>query len=324
MNKKTKSLLKIVFSVALLTWIFWKLDWSFIAEELKTLNSAYLLLFLLCQLGAMLLSVKKWQGIARYQHLNFSLWEGLKIYLTGTFINNFLPSTIGGDIYRSVWLVRQGGEGSKAFSTVLFDRCTGLFMTLLLTLVMGFFVWQEVVPLPHFLTVSYLVVAGSLVFFCATVFFIPRNLVARVPWGKLRSLFQETLLYRDVGIWLQASGWSTAFIFLGLGISNYILFLSLGYALPILPFFGLVSLMALFVSLPISINNIGVKEGAYGVLFVLLGVSFETAVTVALLSRVLQTGLSLLALPVYLLEKSHTQTLQLQPESLETPIASAR
>jgi hypothetical protein len=64
--------------------------------------------------------------------------------------------------------------------------------------------------------------------------------------------------------------------------------------------------MALYVSLPVSINNIGVKEWAYGVLFILLGVSFETAVTVALLSRVLQTGISLLALPVYIVEKKNT------------------
>ena len=62
--------------------------------------------------------------------------------------------------------------------------------------------------------------------------------------------------------------------------------------------------MALYVSLPISISNIGVKEWAYGVLFVLLGVSFEVAVTVAILSRILQTGISLCALPIYLKETS--------------------
>lgn len=98
--------------------------------------------------------------------------------------------------------------------------------------------------------------------------------------------------------------WTFTFIFVGLGLSNYVLFLALGDTLPFLPFLGLVFMMALYVSLPISISNIGVKEWAYGILFVLLGVSFETAITVALLSRFLQTGISLFALPFYLSEKT--------------------
>lgn len=33
-----------------------------------------------------------------------------RAYLTGTFINDFLPSTIGGDTYRTLWLGRRDGE----------------------------------------------------------------------------------------------------------------------------------------------------------------------------------------------------------------------
>jgi uncharacterized membrane protein YbhN (UPF0104 family) len=243
--------------------------------------------------------------IASFQDIQFSVWEGFKTYLTGTFINNFLPSTIGGDIYRSLWLVDQGARKGKAFSTVIFDRFLGLIMTLSLAIFGGFFLWREI-DLPSFLVLSYALAIGLLVFFGLWVIFertsFVQNLVTNIPWAKLRNLFAESLRYNDLAIWKEGALWTTLFMLVGLGLSNYVLFLALGYTLPFLPFLGLIFMMALYVSLPISISNIGVKEWAYGILFVLLGVSFEAAVTVALLSRIFQTGISLLALPIYLRE----------------------
>lgn len=306
-KKKFLNLLKIALSLGLVFWLFQKLDWSFVLEEVQNINVLYIFLFVILQLIAMTLSAKKWQAIAAFQDIHFTVWQGFKTYLTGTFINNFLPATIGGDIYRSLWLVDQGARKGKAFSTVIFDRFLGLIMTSLLTLVGGFFVWQ-LIDLPSFLEFSYLAVAGILVFFALWIAFekttFVQNIVSEIRWAKLRNLFAESLRYNDLAIWKTAGLWTALFMLVGLGLSNYVLFLALGYALPFFPFLGLVFMMALYVSLPISISNIGVKEWAYGVLFVLLGVSFETAVTVALLSRFLQTGISLFALPIYLKETS--------------------
>lgn len=306
MKKNIKSFVKIAVAVALVTWLFWELDWSLVAEELQSLQVGYLVLFVGFQILAMLCSTKKWVSIAEHQDIHFGVWEGLKAYLTGTFINNFFPSTIGGDIYRSLWLSKKGNEKGTAFSVVIFDRVTGLFMTLVLAFITGFIVWWYLGNLPHFLMLSYLGVFAALVTFMAIAFFAPESALARINWSKARSFFETALSYRNVQVWTEASFWSALFIVLGLGVSNYILFLALGYTLPFLPFLGLACLMALYVSLPLSINNIGIKEWAYGVLFVLLGVSFEVAITVALLSRLLQTGISLAALPVYLLEKRAT------------------
>ncbi len=307
MKKKLFNILKILVALALVGWLIQKLDWQLVLKELHDISYGYIVLFVLLQLSAMVLSAKKWQAIALYQDIHFSVWEGFKTYLTGTFINNFLPSTIGGDIYRSLWLVDRGARKGKAFSTVIFDRFLGLIMTSLLTLLGGVFVWQYL-DLPPFLSFSYIGVGGLLFFFALWIAFektaFVQSLVTQIPWAKLRNLFAESLRYNDFTIWRTAGLWTILFMFVGLGLSNYVLFLALGYTLPFLPFLGLVFLMALYVSLPISISNIGVKEWAYGVLFVLLGVSFEVAVTVAILSRILQTGISLCALPIYLKETS--------------------
>ena len=307
MNKQLLSILKVLISLGLVYWLFQKLDWSLVFDELASIKIGYVALFVLLQLIAIGLSSKKWQVIAMFQDIHFTVWEGFKTYLTGTFINNFLPSTIGGDIYRSLWLVDRGARKGRAFSTVIFDRFLGLIMTSTLALIGGFFVWRYL-DLPALLVLSYALVTGLLVFFGLWIAFertaFVQAFVMRIPWIKLRNLFEESLRYNALDIWKTASLWTALFMFVGLGLSNYVLFLALGYTLPFFPFLGLVFLMALYVSFPISISNIGVKEWAYGVLFVLLGVSFETAVTVALLSRILQTGISLFALPIYLKETS--------------------
>lgn len=303
MKKKIFNFLKILVAIALVGWLIQKLDWQSVGHELKRISYGYIVLFVVLQLLAMTLSAKKWQVIARYQNIHFTVWEGFKIYLTGTFINNFLPSTIGGDIYRSLWLANKAETKAQAFSTVVFDRLLGLLATAFMALLGGIFVWQAV-GLKPFLQLTYLGIVGFFIVFAILFIWAPKELVARIPWQKFQNLISEGLRYQEGVLWRRGLVWTSAFVFVGLGLSNYVLFLALGYTLPFLPFLGLVFLMALYVSLPISINNIGIKEWAYGVLFVLLGVSFETAITVALLSRILQTGISLSALPIYLKEAS--------------------
>ncbi len=303
MKKKIFNFLKILVAIVLVGWLIQKLEWQMVQHELRDISYGYIFLFVFLQLLAMTLSAKKWQVIARYQNIHFTVWEGFKIYLTGTFINNFLPSTIGGDIYRSLWLTKKAETKAQAFSTVVFDRLLGLLATAFMALLGGIFVWQAV-GLKPFLQVTYLGIVGFFVLFAVLFIWAPKELVARIPWQKFQNLISEGLRYQEGVLWRRGLLWTSAFVFVGLGLSNYVLFLALGYTLPFLPFLGLVFLMALYVSLPISINNIGIKEWAYGVLFVLLGVSFETAITVALLSRILQTGISLCALPIYLKETS--------------------
>jgi glycosyltransferase 2 family protein len=309
MKKKLITALKIVISALLIFWLFRKLDWHLVAHELRDINYFYLVLFIILQLAAMVISAKKWQVIAAFQGIHFTIKEGFKVYLTGTFINNFLPSTIGGDIYRSLWLAPRAVSKSAAFSTVVFDRFLGLFVTATLALIGGVFVWQAAGYFPFFLTMSYLGLWIFLSLFLIFLFFAARfkifvSFLTLIRWEKLQNFIRVSLSYSGLALWREGIWWTLCFAFVGLGLSNYVLFLALGYTLPFMAFLGLVFMMALYVSLPISISNIGVKEWAYGVLFVVLGVSFEAAVTVALLSRFLQTGISLLALPIYLKDKS--------------------
>lgn len=107
MKKSALNILKVFVSVFLVLWLVQKLDWEVVVWlKIVDIQYGYIVIFVLLQLFAMALSSKRWQVIARSQNLSFTVWEGFKVYLTGTFINNFLPSTIGGDIYRSLGFPR--------------------------------------------------------------------------------------------------------------------------------------------------------------------------------------------------------------------------
>jgi uncharacterized membrane protein YbhN (UPF0104 family) len=123
--------------------------------------------------------------------------------------------------------------------------------------------------------------------------------VSYLPQQKMTAFFQD---YQECS-WSRGLGTTLAFVLCGPVLSNYFLFLSLGIEVPFTVFFFLILFGALLSSIPISFGNIGVKEGAYALLFIPLGASLEAVVAAAVLSRVAQLLFSLLALPEYLLRK---------------------
>ena len=313
MKKNLWSAAKIAFTLFLVYWLLRSIEWSLVIHELRTLSWWLVGCYVALQFLSIFISVRKWQVIAAYKDIRFPFHEGLSQYLSGMFINNFLPSTIGGDIYRSLWLSKKTDTRSKAFSVILFDRFLGLWMTAFLALLGSIALWPYVLD-SALLQVSYFILLG---FFGADILvtvaycqpWFPK-LLAKLPFPKIAELIREIAHYTNWSIWVRGLSWSFLFAFVGLGVSNYLLFLALGYALPFFQFLGLIFLMALYVSIPISINNIGLKEWAYVALFSLLGISLEVAVTAALLSRIIQMMTSFLALPFYVAERRRLAAIQ--------------
>lgn len=303
MNKNLLTLGKVAVTLGLVYWLIVRVDWVGVRHELSEVSYTLLFLYVVFQLTGNIISARKWQIIASYKELHFSLKEGFFTYLTGAFINNFLPSTIGGDAYRGLWLAKRSGARAAALSTVVFDRFIGLWTTALLALVFSFVLWSHIATsLP--LLVTLVALLGFLVvdlvvtyLYCQSWF---QGYVARIPFFKLRRFLEEIIFYTQKHLWLRTSLWSSLFVFVGLGLSNYTLFHALGSEIAFLPFFSAILLVAIVSNIPISINNIGIKEWAYVTFFGLIGVSIETAVTAALLSRFIQMFLSFVALPQYL------------------------
>lgn len=302
---------KIIISVALIVWLIEQVDWQGVSRQLYSISLPFLFLYVFFQLVGNVISARKWQVIANFKDLHFTVREGFFAYLTGAFINNFLPSTLGGDAYRSLWLARHSGARAAALSTVVFDRFIGLWTLALLAFLFSPWLFPFLkISLPLVLVFSALVIFFIFDLIIAYAYCRPwfHKLIARIPFQKIRRLLEEVTFYAKKDIWLQTSLWSALFAFTGIALSNFMLFQALGSDISFLAFTSIIFLVTIISAVPLSINNIGIKEWAYVTFFGLVGVSMETAITVALLSRFLQMLISFIALPQYLSTREQKQT----------------
>lgn len=310
--KSWKMVLKITVSGVLVYWLVGRVDWHAVGDIVAHASLALILVYIILQVTGNIISAAKWQYLARIQGFNFSVKDGTIAYLTGAFINNFLPSTIGGDTYRVLWMSRRG-ERSRAFAAVFFDRITGLLVLFLFTGIgLAFLPWNLLLVQPVFIIFAAITlsVAMAMLFalFWAERFYQFAVFLAKLlPWQRPAFLLRNFQSLAVASVYAKAIFWSVLFTFIGIGGSNYFLFSSLGAELTPIAFGSAVFAATLVANIPISINNIGVKEWSYVFFFGLLGVSAELAVTAALASRFLQMIISFIALPGYLADRRMSQ-----------------
>lgn len=306
MKKIVFFIVKIAVSVGLVVWLIERVDWQVVGNHLYDASVPFLCLYVAFQLIGNVVSAKKWQVIASFKNIHFTLKDGFFVYLTGAFINNFLPSTIGGDAYRSLWLARYSGAKAASLSTVVFDRFIGLWTIAFLALLSSISLWKffsvstalsvVLTALATFFVIDLLITY----FYCCSWF---TRFVARIPFLQVRRFFEEIIFYTKKHIWWKTCAWSMFFIFVGIVLSNFTLFHALGSTVDFLSFLSVIFLVTIISAVPLSINNIGIKEWAYVTFFSFVGVNAEMAVTVALLSRFLQMFISFIALPRYLSDR---------------------
>lgn len=304
LRKKAKFVTKIFVSLVLLSWLYFKIDWQNFFLLANSISFKYVIIFVLLYLVSVGISACKWQKIANLASLKMSLRSSYSSYITGAFINTFLPSTIGGDTYRVISL--SGGSENKktATATVVADRISGLIMTMILAVIFGFSNSQARSNEWFFGTLCFISI--SLVAFFAFLFFaktkIAKKMYSSYP-NFLKSLISSLQPFREPKAFVLMGFWSALFAFVGPAALNYIMFLAFGIHLAFLDYLSVVFAASVFISFPISVGNIGVKEWAYVTLFGIFGVSISQAVAVAFFGRLLMTGVNAIALPMYLKEK---------------------
>jgi uncharacterized protein (TIRG00374 family) len=308
MKKKIFFVAKVAIGAGLIFWLIEKVNWAVVLEELQRMSPIFIVVYVALQLSGNLISARKWQVIAEHKHqaLHFTVIEGFFTYLTGAFINNFLPSTIGGDAYRGLWLAKKTGAKAASISTVVFDRFIGLWTAAILALVFSMPLWkyffsQGAVEITLLSIVAFLLVDLFITYAYFQIWF--HSFIALLPF-QIRRLIEEVIGFTKKGIWAKGSLYSAAFAFVGVALSNYALFCAIGKSIGFLPYLSVIFIVTIISSIPLSVNNIGIKEWAYFTFFPLIGVVPESAVTVAILSRVIQMLISFIALPQYLREGS--------------------
>jgi hypothetical protein len=308
MNKKNlKFGLKAVLTLVFLTWAFYSVNWREFFDYIRKISVWQLALYLAVVVSGIWISSHKWKMLAQFKDIKISQWDAFKYYFAGTFINNFMPSFIGGDTFRAYQIGKPQKKYTEAISSVMMDRFTGLVAAMLLGLTFSAINYKAVLENPVLIIINaviiiVLVVEVSLV--RIKNISVIRKTVRRYLPEKVVKLLKDIETYDDnLQILVKSISWGVVFSVWGMALSNYILFMSLGIKISVINYLTVIFLITIISSVPLTINNIGIKEWAYVTFFGLFGISSSSAIAVAILSRLLQTILSFLALPIYIQSK---------------------
>lgn len=301
-NKVIKFILKLSVSTAFIAWLLYTIDWADVWKFSKEFSILQIIVYIGFLLSGMLISSKKWQLLARFRNIDEPLGNFFWAYLTGTFINNFMPSFIGGDAYRAYQIGKKDKRYVQSTSSVVIDRITGLISVMILTIIFFILNFDRISQNKILLNINILVIASFLMGILAvnlSEFEFLKKIIRKFPI-KISELLNDFNQYKEKDILIKSILMGCLFSLVGLAGANYILFWALGIQMHLLDYLSVIFLVSIVSSIPISINNIGVKEWAYITFFGFFGVSSSAVVAVAIISRVLQMIVSFFALPTYL------------------------
>ncbi len=236
------------------------------------------------------------------------LQQLLGIYTIGQFFTNFIPTSVGGDVMKVREMSLAGYPLSDATWSVFLERLTGILAVYGIAMVallpgtglpetFGLADWRHpllgagLVPLP---VLVYLYARGFPPWLTSTVdrvmgwqTFLPDRLTSlegRVSSGTFTVVLGVSVVYH-----------STRVLFLGS------LVMSVGRSVSLWGLLGAIPIITFISLLPVSLGSLGLREGAITFCLTALGLTPPEAFGVALLSRLIGVGVSLVGGIVYLL-----------------------
>jgi hypothetical protein len=292
---------KVALSVALMAVLIARIPLASVGESLRAARPEWLAAAFGLLIFSNLVGSYQWSRLLLAVGIKIPLWKVCAYYHVGLFFNNFLPANIGGDLARIADASRHGPTRTAALSTVLLDRMIGTLALASLALVTTL----PAIDAFH-LRLAYL---ALVVFFALSVallwaVFHPallpavERVLARVGLGNLRPHLDD-LSERLQGFRGQRSLFlkllSVALVVqVARIVVHSLVARALGLRIDLPYFFLFVPLLAVIVSLPISFNGIGVREGAGVVLFGLVGVSRAQAFSLQFTTYLVGVAVSLL------------------------------
>jgi len=286
--------LKFIFSLSIIAFILVKkTPISDIGESLKGASLFWIgLSFSLHSLG-LLISAYRWQILIHAQNDHVPLGFLAKSYLVGNFFNLFLPTRFGGDVVR-IW---DGSRHSKSLlksSAIVFvERLSGIIILLVFALGVSFFRLDMAQRLPVIwisLGIGFIGLTAILCFFLP----ISKNLIDIIPQkglpGKFKAKIFEfreiVLVYKEKkGAFLKALFW--AFLLqINVILHYYFVGKALHIDIPLIDYFIFIPIVLIILTIPITINGLGLREALYMTIFASYGILNSSAISFSLVADI--------------------------------------
>ncbi len=283
-------MLKLGGAMAALALLFHFVPFDRVRAELGRANLWLVCSGVLVFLAGQVVAAARWRRILQSGGVVVALGRALRMNLIGAFAGNFLPGMATGDLAKSALLFRDFPERrSFLVASVVFDRLSGLAAIFIL-MVLGTalhgaasgdwrFAGYAAAATGLYALALWVLAAHS---HLAAVFdILPAALGARLDrfTGQLQEFFRTAKL----PIWTLAS----SLVFqLSWVVAQWLMLSALLTDAPFVPVLAASTFSLVVALLPLSLNGLGLREGAFSFLLQRFGVDAEIAVAVAMLSLI--------------------------------------
>lgn len=302
--KKNLFWIRVLLSSGLIIFLFYTVNMQDILSIAARSNPIYLLLALLIALGDRVLMAYKWNILLRAKCIRIPLLNITGTYLITTFLGLFLPATVGGDALRAYAVAKDGHKASDVVSSIIVERALGfiaLFVFVLVSIVLSIFVFGQSfftgIWNLFWLMLILLVGLSALIAISLNETFLHRlvlllekrqiNIRNTKIVNKLGEVYRSYRSYKDnmtqIGAFFVLSSVENLFPLLW----TYSLSLAFGIEVPLLYFFILIPIVLVLVRLPISLDGIGIQEGAFVYFLTLIGVTRPEALLLGAASHII-------------------------------------
>ena len=285
-------LVQALVSVALLAFLLRSLDLAAFRALFARLPLWFYLLSLLVVLGGQVVYAWRWRLLLAEAGVRVPFLLTVRQYFIGTFLNNFLPSTVGGDVGKVYFLGRDHGYRVVMASVVL-DRMLGLAM---LAMWATLALWLFRMPSPGTDRRS----PGGYGYCCPADGDTRRHgnrhwracgtgrrglALVPSPSPSICSSFaiDMAVSLRSPLLMLQAALAVIAYALAAGAVYVVFIRIQTGSAPPFMMTTGVVMATAVLSNIPVSLNGLGLREQLHALLLAPLGVPREVAVAVSLL-----------------------------------------
>jgi len=310
LKKKVIFILKLVVSIGLILILISNVDTKNLLTNIRKVN-----IFLFgCALSLSTLTILirsyKWKLLLQVQGASLSLNKIQAISYMSLFFNNFFLGTFGGDAFRIYKTMNYLNFKGSAIASVIMDRFTGvtsIFLVLFLSSIgelyieKTYFMQEQLYAIIIFSLIILIVIYAIFKFFIKFSTFtgflklsnfsniIDSFIHSITIYQKHRKTVLMCLLLSTIFQIVK----SIAMFFFALSANVNINFMHLIFIIPI---------VTLVLMIPISLNGIGLHEGAFFFYFEKIGIDSSSALLIAFLPRIAMFILSLIGALIYMLE----------------------
>jgi len=323
MTKKViTTLVKFIISGGILYLLFRNMDLTLFFHDLKTVSPYVILFVAVFFICLQAISAFRW-SIILSKDVDVPYKKLLAIYFVGMFFNNFLPTMVGGDIIKGVYLYRESKKGGVSVASIFMDRYSGVSALIIITcvaIITGYPLIKGT-PLPGFfllLVGGY--TAASLIIWVGPLHSWAMRILAKIHFyginKKIDDLYTALMAYkghRDILVKILLISFVVQ---AGVIVGYYILAINLGINVPLAYFFFFIPLATVITMVPISVGGLGIREGAFVYLFTMVGATKAQALSLSLIWYAVMVVVSMIGGAVFVKMGGHAKELEKEAEDI--------